>query len=117
MSYRLSFAEDFFMGTPDGEIGSDDLRKLYPVSPLPQNVMQALISMEIYEPGEFKRMVKEVLGYSLVKGQPADETVFHELMKKVRSYSTCDTLESPINVYVSDNYWVTVYEDTEEEVA
>lgn len=115
--YSLSFAEDFFMGTPDGEISPDNLRNLYPITPRPQSVMQALVSMEIYEPGEFRRMVKKVLGYSLVKGQPADGTVFFELLKKVRSYNTCDSLSSPINVYLHDDYWVTVYEDTEEECA
>jgi hypothetical protein len=117
MSYSLSFSEDFFSGTPDGEIGGDDIHKLYPVTPRPQNVVQALVSMEARQPKEFRAMVKKALGYSLLKGQPADETVFWELLEAVREFDTCDTLTPPISVYVCEGYSVEVYEDIEEEVA
>jgi len=116
MSYELSFSEDFFTGYPDGEIGGDDIHNLYPVSSRPQCVVQALVSLEALEPAEFQEMVKEALGYSLDAGQPADETVFLELLEKVREYSICDTLTPPIQVYVCEGCYVTVYEDTEEEV-
>jgi hypothetical protein len=117
MSYGLSFAEDFFTGNTDG-IGEVDIRELYPVSKRPQCVVQALVSMEAHQPGEFRRMVKKALGYSLTKGQPADETVFYELLEAVRKYDRCDSLKSPIEVYVcAGGYYVTVYEDIEEEVA
>jgi hypothetical protein len=117
MSYSLSFSEDFFSGTPDGEIGGEDIHNLYPVSKKPQCVVQALVSMEAHQPGEFRRMVKKALGYSLTKGQPADETVFWELLEAVKKYDRCDTLTPPIEVYVCEWYSVIVYEDTEEEVA
>lgn len=117
MSYSLSFAEDFFSGTPDGEIGSDDIHKLYPVSKRPQSVMQALVSMEAHQPGEFRRMAKNALGYSPPKGQPAHDTVFWELLEAVRKYDRCDTLTPPIEVYVCERYSVIVYVDIEEEVA
>jgi len=128
MSYSLSFAEDFFSGTPDGEIGSDDIRKLYPVTRRPQNVVQALVSNEYYCPRTFRRMVKEILGYDLPKvdfknnahtppGLLVDESVFYELLEAVKKYDTCDTLTPPIKVYLNEEHSVTVYEDTEEEVA
>jgi hypothetical protein len=111
MSYSLSFAEDFFTGTPDKEIGSDDLRNCYPVSERPQCVLQALISMEKFEPVEFRGMVKEVLGYRLNKNQSVDETVFWELLEAAKKYDTCDTLTPPVQVYLTPGYWVTVYND------
>ena len=117
MSYGLSFAEDFFTGQPDGEIGGDDIRALYPVSKRPQCVVQALVSLESREPAQFRDMVKKVLGYSLTDGQPADDTVFWELLEAVKKFDTCDTLTPPIDVYVCEGEYVTVYEDIEEEVA
>lgn len=117
MSYSLSFSEDFFSGTPDGEIGSDDIHKLYPVTDRPQSVVQALVSMEARQPVKFMAMVKKALGYSLRKGQPADETVFFELLEAVKKFDTCDTLTPPISVGVCEGYCVIVYEDIEEEVA
>lgn len=116
MSYSLSFSEDFFSGTPDGEIGGDDIHKLYPVTARPQCVVQALVSLESREPAEFRGMVKKALGYTLPDEQPADETVFWELLEKVREYDTCDTLSPPIKVYVCEGEYVIVYEDIEEEV-
>ena len=115
--YALSFTEDFFTGNPDGELGGDDLRNFYPVSDRPQCVLQALISEEVKEPAYFREMVKDTLGYSLPIGQPVDETVFFDPLEKIRKYSTCNTLTPPIDVYVDDHYYVTVYEDREEEVA
>ena len=117
MSFSLSFAEDFFTGSPDGEIGGEDIHNLYPVSKRPQNVVQALVSMEARQPDEFRRMVKEALGYSLFRGQPADETVFWKLLEAVRKFDTCDTLTPPISVGVCEGYSVEIYEDIEEEVA
>lgn len=118
MSYELSFSEDFFTGHPDGEIGGDDIHNLYPVSKRPQCVAQALVSMEKRQPAQFRAMVQDALGYSLLDdGQPAGETVFWDLLEKIREYNTCDTLTPPISVYVCDGYSVEVYEDTEEEVA
>lgn len=113
--YELSFAEDFFTGQPDGEIGGDDVRNLYPVTRRPQSVMQALISDEHLEPRYFKRMVKDVLGHDVTG--PVDETVLWELLDKIREYNTCDTLKPPIDVYIDHRFYVTVYEDVEEEVA
>jgi hypothetical protein len=117
MSYSLSFSEEFFSGHPDGEIGGDDIRRLYPVTERPQSVIEALVSMESLQPAEFRVMVKEVLGYSLRDSEPADESVFWDLLEKVREYDTCDTLTPPIEVYVNKDHYVTVYEDIEEEVA
>jgi hypothetical protein len=117
MSYELSFSEDFFSGTPDGEIGGDDIHKLYPVTPRPQNVVQALVSLEARQPKEFRAMVKKALRYSLRKGQPADETVFWDLLEAVKKFDTCDTLTPPISVGVCEGYSITVYEDIEREVA
>jgi hypothetical protein len=117
MSYELSFSEDFFTGNPDRELGGDDIHNCYPITKRPQCVLQALVCEEANEPESFKRMVQEVLGYSLLDGQPAGETVFFELLEKVREYSTCDTLTPPIDVYLNDDHYVTVYEDREEEVA
>ena len=116
--YSLSFAEDFFIG----DEGCDcPLCELYVVSRRPQNVMQALISMEKLAPARFRTMVKEVLGYDLPHTLPmfklCDETVFWDLLEKVRQYNTCDTLSSPIQVYLNDDHYVTVYEDIEQEVA
>lgn len=117
MSYSLSFTEDFFSGTPDGEVGSDDIHKLYPVTARPQNVVQALVSLETQDPATFRRMTKKALGYSLRKGQPVDDAVFFELLEAVKKFDTCDTLTPPIEVGVCEGYSVTVYEDIEEEVA
>jgi len=117
MSYSLSFAEDFFTGDPIRELGGDDIHNCYPISKRPQCVLQALVSMEKFQPAEFKEMVREVLGYSLITGHPTDETVFFELLEKVREYSTCNTLTPPIQVYLNEDHYVTVYEDHEEEVA
>jgi hypothetical protein len=114
--YSLSFAEDFFTGDSDG-IGEVDIHDLYPVTRKPQSVMQALVSMEKLAPARFREMVKETLGYKLEPGQPCDETVFWDLLEKVRQTNTCDTLSSPIQVYVTDDHYVTVYEDIEKEVA
>jgi hypothetical protein len=117
MSYELSFSEEFFTGEPEGEIGGDDLRNIYPATLTPQCVMQALVSTEKYRPGQFRTMVQETLGKSLEKGQRADETVHWELLEKIKEYSTCDTLTPPIRVYVNKEHYVTVYEDKEEECA
>jgi len=117
MSYELSFSEDFFTGTPDSEISRDDIHNIYQVTKRPQCVMQALVSLEKLQPAYFRAMVKKVLGYSLPKNQPADETVHWELLEKIRQYNTCDTLTPPIDVYVNKTYYVTVYEDREDEVA
>jgi hypothetical protein len=46
-----------------------------------------------------------------------DESVFYELLEAVKKYDTCDTLTPPIKVYLNEEHSVTVYEDTEEEVA
>jgi len=117
MSFSLSFAEDFFTGSPDGEIGGEDIHNLYPVSKRPQNVVQALVSMEARQPDEFRAMVKKALGYSLRPVRHADETVFWELLEAVKKFDTCDTLTPPISVGVCERYSVEVYEDIEEEVA
>jgi hypothetical protein len=117
MSYSLSFSEDFFTGYPNGEIGGDDIRNLYPVTSRPQCVVQALVSLEAREPAEFRSMARKALGYKLPDKQPIDETVFWELLEAVKKYDTCDTLSPPINVYVCDGEYVTVYEDVEEEIA
>ena len=118
MSYSLSFSEDFFTGQPDGEIGGDSIRRLYPVTRRPQSVMQALVSLEAREPTQFRAIVQEALGYSLPEhGQPADETVHWELLEAIKKYDTCDTLTSPISVYVCEGYCVRVYENIEKEVA
>jgi hypothetical protein len=116
MSYELSFAEDFFTGGTDG-IGELDLSELYPVTRTPQCVMQALVSEEKLRPRQFREMVKEVLGYSLPTGQPADETLHWDLLDRIRQHNTCNTLTPPIRVYLNDEHYVTVYEDKEEEVA
>lgn len=113
--YELSFAEDFFTGEPDGELGGDDIRNLYPVTPRPQSVIQALISEEKTSPDYFRKMVKDTLGYEVTGS--VDETVFWELLEKIREYNTCDTLTPPIDVYIDEFYYVTVYEDIEEEEA
>ena len=114
--YELCFTEeDFFTGIPDIELGSDSLFASYPVSQRPRCVLQALISEAKLNPQYFKDMVKDVLGYTDVPD--VCESVFYELLNKVRKHSTCDTLTSPIEVYVDDFYYVTVYEDREDEVA
>lgn len=115
MSYELSFAEDFFTGC--FVIDENDIRTLYPITTRPQSVIQALVSLEKLRPSYFRSMVKDVLGYSLTEGQPVDETVFWDLLEKIRAYNTCDDLTPPIEVYVDEHYSVTVYEDREEEVA
>lgn len=116
--YELSFAEDFFTGQPDGEIGGDDIRRLYPATPRPQSVIEALVSEEKLRPAYFRSMVRSALGYKKMPLiEPVDETVFWDLLEKIRKYDTCDTLTPPIKVYVDDTYYVTVYEDREEEVA
>jgi hypothetical protein len=114
MSYELSFSEDFFTGQPDEIL---DLRKSYPATKRPQCVMQALISIEKFMPAYFRALVREALGYSLTKGQPVDDTLFWELLEKIRAYNTCDTIVAPIDVYVCKDHYVTVYEDIEKEVA
>ena len=128
MSYELSFSESFFSGDADG-IGETDIRALYPVSKRPQCVMQALVSDEYYCPRVFRRMVKEVLGYSLPEvafeksgGHTppellVDESVHWDLLEKIRQHNTCNTLTPPIRVYLNDEHYVTVYEDKEKEVA
>lgn len=117
MSYELSFAEEFFTGEPDGELGGDDIRACYPASKRPQCVMQALVSEEKYRPQLFRETVNEALGYSLKDGDPVNEHVFWDLLEAIKKYDTCDTLSSPIDVYIDKTHYVTVYEDKEEEVA
>jgi hypothetical protein len=70
--------------------------------------MQALVSEEKLRPRQFREMLKEVLGYSLPAGQPADETVHWELLEKIREYDTCNTLTPPIRVYINADHYVTV---------
>jgi hypothetical protein len=116
MSYELSFAEDFFTGDAAG-IGEYDISDIYPVSKRPQCVMQALVSEEKLAPVRFRGMAQEVLGYSLTPSNPVDESVFWDLLEKIRQYNTCNTLTPPIRVYLNEDHYVTVYEDTEKEVA
>jgi len=114
MSYDLSFTQDFFIGFPEGVIGETDIRTCYPVSERPQSVMQALVSEEKLNPIAFKVMVKETLG---IQSGPYDESVFWDLLDKIRDYNTCDTLIPPIAVFVNEDHSVTVYEDIEEEIS
>ena len=115
--YDLSFSEEFFMGQPDGEIGGDDFQYLYPITPRPQSVIEALLSEEHHNPKAFREMIKEVLGYSLEVKQSVDDILYCELLDKIKEYNTCDTLTPPIQVYINKDHYVTVYEDLEDEVA
>lgn len=113
--YEICMTEDFFTGSPDIELGSDSLFCSYPVSKRPQCIMQALISEAKLNPKYFKDMVKDVLGYEDFNEN--EESIFFELLDKVRKHATMDSLSAPIEVYVDDFYRVTVYSDIEEEVA
>jgi hypothetical protein len=62
-------------------------------------------------------MVKSALGVEIKVNGSWDESLYWDLLEKVREYNTCDTLSSPIRVYLSEDHWVTVYEDIEKEVA
>lgn len=114
MSYGLSFSEEFFTdnGYDEGRAREDAT-----VTRRPQSVMQALISEEKLAPARFRKMIKDVLGYNICVGQLPDESVFWDLLEKIREYSTCDTLSPPIRVYLNEEHYVTVYEDIEKEVA
>ena len=114
MGYSLSFAEDFFTdeGYDEGRV-----REMATVTRRPQSVMQAIVSEEKLAPARFRRMVEKVLGYSLPAGQPADEAVFWDLLEAARKHNYCSSLRAPIDVYLNDDHYVTVYEDIEEEVA
>jgi hypothetical protein len=105
MSYDLSFAEDFF----DNEDSDRPSRR-------PTSVMQALESMAKFEKDQFDEMIGEVLGaqYKEVHGgnKPVGETVYMELMDKVRKTNTCSNLNSPVEVWIDEdgNYKVDVYD-------
>lgn len=113
--YSLSFSEEFFTGYPTGNIGEQDLSDCYAIIPRPQCVLEALLSESYKDPDSFKNMVKDVLGYNLK--DTIEECIYWELLDKIREYNTCDTLTPPIKVYINEDYFITVYEDIEGEVA
>jgi hypothetical protein len=105
MSYDLSFSEDFFTGE-----GYESPSKRS------TNVMQALESMAKFDRKEFDEMLGEVLGAKYKEvwggGGHIGETVFQELLDKVRKTNTCSSLSSPVPVWIDEHgdYKVDVYD-------
>jgi len=111
MSYELSFAEDFFSGNECIPSGDDDIINCYSASSRPKSVLQSLVSLARLHKDDFFVLVNEVLSidpFSLV--YPYCDCIFSDLLDKIREYNTCDSLSSPIEVYLDENHSITVYE-------
>ena len=102
MGYGLSFSEEFFTG--DGTV---DLYEM-PPSERPTNVLQAIISLPR---DEQLAIARDVMGSDSPDIYVDTESFPFDVLDKVRAYDYCDDLSSPINVYISPDYWVTVYEE------
>lgn len=108
MAYDLSFSESFFSG-PD----------YYPEkSDRPTTVMQAIESLSDEE--------KIAIAVNVLGADPDSahlcvdsESFNHDVMEEIRKTNTCDTLSSPITVYIDKDGWysVTVYEELPEDDA
>lgn len=95
--YSLSFSMDFFWQNSE-----------YPEqTERPQSVYEALYNMWHSKKNEFNEMVQEVLGYDMPDYLP--ETTIHELVEKVQEYNTCYNINTPVEVFVNNNFTVKVY--------
>ncbi len=101
--YGLSFSEEFFSG--------DDEVDLYNISPSerPTFVLQAIISLDRKVQIEIAR---DVMGASDPEFYVDDESFPFDVLERVRETDLCDSLESPITVYIDEDqvYSVEVYE-------
>lgn len=102
--YGLSFSEEFFNGT-------EDYFDIEP-SDRPTSVLQALVSLDEQV---CRDIARDVLGVAedCIEFAIRSETFEHDVMEKIRETDLCDTLSSPITVYIDSdqNYSVTVYEE------
>ena len=95
MAYSLSFADSFYMVEDDDQLRPPDMKGRTPVT-----VYQALLAMDddIWE-----EMAKDVF---------SDENVDVEtVLLKIQETDTCDGFESPVYVYINDDYGVLVYDE------
>lgn len=108
--FSLSFSNEFFYGD-----GTEDYYSM-PPSERPTNVHQALVSLD---DEERKNIARDVLGAKedCIEFYIHAETFESDVMEKIKETDTCDTLSSPIRVYIDSeqNYSVKVYEETETE--
>lgn len=97
--YELSFSEDFFTGF----VPLENIE----ISDYPTSVFQALVSWAENARESFLEMLGDVLGQNYkevwAKGL-IGETVFYELLDKIRETNTCENLNSPVLVYIDPNY-------------
>lgn len=106
MSYELCFSEDFFTG----EESIENIE----VSKKPTNILQALVSLAATDKKYFVEMIIELLGanYAIYKDQPIGESVYYELLDKIRAVNSCSDLSSPVEVWIDSEgfYTVDIYE-------
>jgi hypothetical protein len=99
MAYDLSFSAGFFWDNAD-----------YPeITSKPCSVYESLYNMYLSDRDNFNDMVKEVLSFDFVGLDYLPETLIHELVDKVKEYSTCCNINTPVEVYINENYTVKVY--------
>lgn len=108
--FGLSFSDEFFYGD-----GTEDYYSM-PPSDRPTNVHQALVSLD---DETRKNIARDVLNVTedCIEFYIHAETFESDVMEKIKETDACDTLSSPIEVYIDGeyNYSVTVYEEIETE--
>jgi hypothetical protein len=103
--YELSFSEEFYTANMEVNHFASDAKLLKPIS-----VYEGLIYMYINSKDEFIAMVLEVLNVDLNKYNYTPDEVIPDLLDKVREYNTCENLNSPVKVFINEDYSVLVYD-------
>ena len=105
MSYGLSFSEEFFVGN-----GEYDYYKM-PASATPTSVLQAVVTLDR---DELSKIGVDVFGYTQEVAEiwADSESCAMDIVDKVRQTDTCDSLQSPVNVYIDSDgfYSLSVYD-------
>ena len=97
--YDLSFSQEFFWNNSEHPEVTDKASSIY----------EALFNLSLNNRDELNGIIKDVLGYDVKKLLALPETIFHELTSKAIEYNTCRNLNSPVEVFINENYSVFVY--------
>ena len=97
MAYALSFADSFYQVEGDDSLSLDDMEGRNPVT-----VYQALVALS---DDVWNEMVRDIFQCD------PDYVDINTVLLKVQEHDTCDGFESPVYVYINDDYGVEVYDE------
>ena len=97
--YDLSFSLEFFWDNSEYPNTTDKPTSLY----------EALYNLYLSDRDQFNNLVADVLKHEIKALDYLPETLIHELVEKAQEYNTCVNLNTPVEVYINEDYTVEVY--------